>query len=157
MGDAQAPRRLDPDLTRRKIAIKILQMHLPRRSFWRRLSVGRRAVFPLKGLRAGAMVFAVVLSCFYWVAAARAGDSALVTNKAPNASVEVDDNLTNGLGNWIWTSETYDRQNCQFWRSFEIPPTNVIHARIKITVDNEVLSSPGRARTGARRGVARVV
>ena len=28
---------------------------------------------------------------------------------------------TNGLGSWIWTTNTFDGQVCQLWRTFEIP------------------------------------
>ncbi len=58
------------------------------------------------------------------------------TNETGAACVAVEDNPTNTLGSWIWASTTYDRQTCQFWRAFEIP-TNVVHARLKMTVDNE--------------------
>jgi signal transduction histidine kinase len=45
---------------------------------------------------------------------------------------------TNGLGSWIWTSKTFDRQTCQFWREFEIPRDAAVRsARIRMTADNE--------------------
>jgi signal transduction histidine kinase len=45
---------------------------------------------------------------------------------------------TNGLGAWIWASNTFDRQTCQLWNSFEIPnSTPVTNARLVMTVDNE--------------------
>ena len=45
---------------------------------------------------------------------------------------------TNGLGAWIWASNTFDRQTCQLWNSFEIPNSNpVTNARLVMTVDNE--------------------
>src|SRR4051794_39381511 len=48
------------------------------------------------------------------------------------------DDRTNGLGDWIWTQKTLDRQSCQFWKSFEIPKGAVVaHARLRMTVDNE--------------------
>jgi signal transduction histidine kinase len=44
---------------------------------------------------------------------------------------------TNGLGAWIWAQQTSDKQICQLWRSFEIPPgTKVTKASVKITADN---------------------
>jgi hypothetical protein len=44
---------------------------------------------------------------------------------------------TNGLGSWIWTAKTFDRQTCRLWREFDIPSgTKVSSARMKITVDD---------------------
>ncbi len=44
---------------------------------------------------------------------------------------------TNGLGSWIWTSKTFDRQTCRLWREFDIPRgTRVTSARLKMTVDD---------------------
>ena len=58
--------------------------------------------------------------------------------KAGIPPVDPDDNYTNGLGSWIWSATTLDRQTCQFWRSFEIPPSaSASHARLRMTVDNE--------------------
>jgi hypothetical protein len=51
------------------------------------------------------------------------------------AKVPVD--ATNGLGSWIGTDKTYDRQTCRLWKEFDIPSgTKVISARIKMTVDD---------------------
>lgn len=53
-------------------------------------------------------------------------------------AADSDDSPTNGLGAWIWTAKTFDRQTCQLWRSFELSPSvSVIHARLRMTVDNE--------------------
>ncbi|MCP5532117.1 MAG: hypothetical protein H7A48_02985 [Akkermansiaceae bacterium] len=42
-----------------------------------------------------------------------------------------------GVGPWIWGPETRDKQQCRFWRSFEIPKgAKVNGARIRISVDN---------------------
>jgi signal transduction histidine kinase len=44
---------------------------------------------------------------------------------------------TNGLGSWIWAAETYDRQTCWFWRSFEVPNSApIVRALLRITADN---------------------
>ena len=46
-------------------------------------------------------------------------------------------NPTNGLGFWIWAPETYDRQTCRFWRSFEVPHSApIVRALLRITADN---------------------
>jgi signal transduction histidine kinase len=45
---------------------------------------------------------------------------------------------TNGLGSWIWTSNTLDNQTCFFWKTFEIPEQgSVTNARLVMTADNE--------------------
>ncbi|MES2438959.1 MAG: ATP-binding protein [Verrucomicrobiota bacterium] len=42
-----------------------------------------------------------------------------------------------GVGSWIWSPRTHDRQECRFWRTFEIPSANKVkHARLRITADN---------------------
>lgn len=42
-----------------------------------------------------------------------------------------------GVGSWIWSPETYDKQTCRFWRAFEIPPgATVTRAQLHIGVDN---------------------
>jgi signal transduction histidine kinase len=44
---------------------------------------------------------------------------------------------TNGLGGWIWTNKTFDRQTCRLWKGFDIPSgAKVTSARLKMTVDN---------------------
>ena len=49
-------------------------------------------------------------------------------------------NATNGLGSWIWASNTFDGQSCQLWRSFDLPQSNTITgARLRITADNEFI------------------
>ncbi len=45
---------------------------------------------------------------------------------------------TNGLGSWIWTSNTFNGQTCQLWRAFEIPEgSTVSKAWLVMTADNE--------------------
>ncbi|HLP76716.1 MAG TPA: histidine kinase, partial [Candidatus Paceibacterota bacterium] len=42
-----------------------------------------------------------------------------------------------GLGAWIWTDKTFDRQSCRLWKEFEVPPkTKVLSARMRMTADN---------------------
>lgn len=44
---------------------------------------------------------------------------------------------TSGVGSWIWDHQTSDRQECRFWKSFEIPRgASVKSARLRITADN---------------------
>ncbi|HEY3864140.1 MAG TPA: ATP-binding protein [Verrucomicrobiae bacterium] len=48
------------------------------------------------------------------------------------------DDVTNGLGSWIWAARTYDSQPCRLWRSFEIPAASEVRtAELKMTVDND--------------------
>ena len=55
-----------------------------------------------------------------------------------NEAQETFENPTNVLGSWIWAEYTFDRQTCQFWRSFEIPVgVPVTRARVRMTADNE--------------------
>jgi signal transduction histidine kinase len=51
--------------------------------------------------------------------------------------IDVPKDATNGLGGWIWSAQTTDKQFCQLWRAFEIPPgARVSQALLKMTVDN---------------------
>ena len=44
---------------------------------------------------------------------------------------------TNHLGQWIWDTNTFDKQTCRLWRAFEIPRDGkVASAILHITVDN---------------------
>ena len=44
---------------------------------------------------------------------------------------------TNHLGQWIWDTNTFDKQTCRLWKSFEIPAgAKVASAILAITVDN---------------------
>lgn len=50
---------------------------------------------------------------------------------------QVPSDATNGLGSWIWTDKTFDRQTCRLWKEFDIPHgTKVTSAQMKITVDD---------------------
>src|SRR6266478_10184383 len=72
------------------------------------------------------------------VAEALGSDAAASGQELGPKASDADYNPTNGLGSWIWAAQTFDRQNCQFWRTFEIPAGGrVIHARLVMTVDNE--------------------
>jgi len=50
---------------------------------------------------------------------------------------KVPPDATVGLGFWIWTDKTFDRQTCRLWRDFDIPArAKVTSARMRMTVDN---------------------
>jgi signal transduction histidine kinase len=69
------------------------------------------------------------------VASARAVDSN--GDSSDWRMVEVPQDATNGLGSWIWAEHTSDKQICQLWKSFAIPPgAHVSGARLRITADN---------------------
>ena len=70
------------------------------------------------------------------VASVAASGSPAVTNVSPQMPSILDSNY--GLGSWIWTKETHDKQTCRLWRSFEIPKlASVMRAQVTITGDNE--------------------
>lgn len=49
----------------------------------------------------------------------------------------ISNDVTNGLGSWIWADKTYDRQTCRLWRRFDIPHgVKVTSARMKMTADD---------------------
>jgi two-component sensor histidine kinase len=44
---------------------------------------------------------------------------------------------TNHLGQWIWDTNTTDKQTCRLWKTFDLPPgAKVTNATLRITVDN---------------------
>ena len=54
-----------------------------------------------------------------------------------NASLYWLPELTNHIGQWIWTTNCYDKQTCRLWRDFEIPAgAKILRATLRITVDN---------------------
>ena len=72
------------------------------------------------------------------LAASTSVTTAAPTNTVPTYAAELYNDPTNGLGSWIWAAEVFDNQTCQFWKSFEIPPSSLIRrARLCMTVDNE--------------------
>jgi signal transduction histidine kinase len=55
----------------------------------------------------------------------------------PPASTNWIFEATNQLGQWIWDTNTLDKQTCRFWKSFEIPRhARIAGAILRITVDN---------------------
>lgn len=45
---------------------------------------------------------------------------------------------TNGIGSWMWASNVFDDQTCQFWKTFEVPSSSsVTNARLVMTADDE--------------------
>lgn len=77
-----------------------------------------------------------VLLLFFELAV-NAQSSVSTTNEEEDFTSEMN-NWTNGLGSWIWASNCWDRQTCQFWKNFEIPRNfSIRHAILRITADNE--------------------
>jgi len=63
--------------------------------------------------------------------------SAFAADPTPPASTNWLFEVTNHLGTWIWDTNTFDKQTCRFWKSFEIPSsTKVAKATLRITADN---------------------
>ena len=72
----------------------------------------------------------LVLVAFAWPL--RAADAPPNTNWLSEA--------TEHLGQWIWDTNTFDKQTCRLWKSFEIPAASkVTRATLRITVDNGYL------------------
>lgn len=68
--------------------------------------------------------------------AATVEEAGLATAPAPYSLTRTL-NPTNGLGCWIWTTNTYPRQTCRFWKAFEVPGSSpVVRAVLWITADN---------------------
>jgi signal transduction histidine kinase len=89
--------------------------------------------FPFK-----ATVFLLLGLWFAPTVVSRGADAATgINGPGPDLS-EVYVSLTNGLGSWIWASNTFDGQTCQLWKTFEVPSSSsVTNARLVMTVDNE--------------------
>jgi signal transduction histidine kinase len=74
------------------------------------------------------------------LAVAAAAESNFLRAELAVEREEPAENPTNGLGSWIWADRFFDRQECQFWRSFEIPASNAVKkARLRMTADNEYI------------------
>lgn len=79
----------------------------------------------------------VMLVLFSNFLVARAGEPSPSTNVKSDAA-SVQNNPLDLLGAWIWTTNTFDGQTCQFWRAFDIPADQkVLSARMLLTADNE--------------------
>src|SRR5208282_2226641 len=84
-------------------------------------------------IRRGLPQLAVMLlfSVFLPVAGLAAGETSTNTAASPLSEA------TNHLGQWIWETNTFDKQTCRFWKSFEIPrDAKISSATLRITVDN---------------------
>lgn len=50
---------------------------------------------------------------------------------------QIPSDATKGLGSWIWTDYTSDRQKCRLWKEFDIPyGTKAVSARLRMTADD---------------------
>ena len=83
---------------------------------------------------------------FYWSTVVLA----VGTNDLPGSntvgSVEAMENpyepITSDLGSWIWAAQVYDRHTFLFWRTVDIPESNIVqNARLKMT-DERIMNSP---------------
>jgi hypothetical protein len=83
----------------------------------------------------------ILLALFLAPAAPLRGADIPEGTSSSNPEISVPyDSPTNGLGSWIWASNTYDGQICQLWRKFEIPEGSAVtNARLAMTVDNEFM------------------
>ncbi len=85
------------------------------------------------------IIFAFLLGCIL-TKSAHAADAS-TSEHGDEISIDhlsqVPSDATNGLGFWIWTDKTFDRQTCRLWKEFDIPSgTKVTSGRLKMTVDD---------------------
>ena len=82
--------------------------------------------------------FALAMSGLAGVAPGHAADAVTDNRLTDLGPVDPYVSPTNGLGSWIWASNTYNGQICQLWTTFEIPASGTVtNARLTMTVDNE--------------------
>lgn len=84
-----------------------------------------------------------VVCVFTWLLSGFLGVTALAQPEPDPPAPVVEENSSDvldptwGVGPWIWAAETYDKQTCRLWRSFEIPQgATVARAQLHIGVDN---------------------
>jgi signal transduction histidine kinase len=54
-----------------------------------------------------------------------------------NETPATSENLTNSLGSWIWADKRFNGQTCQFWRTFDVPPSApILKTRLRMTADD---------------------
>ena len=84
---------------------------------------------------------ALVLAALFLVVQAVPGQAADSTAAASGPNPETSEpfySATNGIGSWIWASETFPDQTCQLWHTFEVPNgSSVTNARLIMTGDDE--------------------
>lgn len=85
------------------------------------------------------MVGLCLLACLLWAGSCNVAMSQDLPSRMQAGQNEGRDVLdpTWGVGPWIWAPQTYDKQTCRLWRSFEIPRgATVARAQLHIGVDN---------------------
>lgn len=75
---------------------------------------------------------------FFFLLSMFPGSLAFSADEAPaNTNFNWLVEATNHVGQWIWDTNTFDKQTCRLWRAFEIPGgSTVARATLRITVDN---------------------
>jgi signal transduction histidine kinase len=101
-------------------------------------------LYPFR-LQCGLAVCALGLLSYSGVAQINANPVDFDTN-TPNIYVDYDRAqapsqveiaATNGLGCWIWSKQTLDKQTIHLWKSFNVPKSNpATHAELRISADN---------------------
>ena len=97
---------------------------------------------PLKpSLRRGGLLPRLVIRLLgVWLATAAMGQTANGNPPQPEparSGIASPLNTDWKVGPWIWGPETYDKQTCRLWRSFEIPEGGEVkEALLRISVDN---------------------
>lgn len=108
------------------------------------LQPAKRSAMPACGRRdqhfsgAGLILWLLLLACVWLnpaITAVAANEAREDLSTFSLAKVPAD--AANGLGFWIWTDKTFDRQTCRLWKEFDVPArTKVVSARMRMTVDN---------------------
>jgi len=88
--------------------------------------------------QSGETAFSLAILLLALAAPVRAADTVADNKLVDLGPIDPYISPTNGLGSWIWASNTYNGQICQLWRTVEIPASSTVtHARLTMTVDNE--------------------
>lgn len=84
------------------------------------------------------IIFILLMSLYVQIVLVHAAEPAGDTNQPVPKVTEPYFSATNGMGSWIWASETRDGQTCQFWNTFNVPASSpVVNARLVMTADDE--------------------
>jgi signal transduction histidine kinase len=103
-------------------------------------------ILPYARLGLSALVWCLLCLLSYSGVAQNNGNPLGFATNTPNIYVDYDRALvpsqaeiaaTNGLGCWIWSKQTLDKQTIHLWKSFNVPKSNpATHAELRISADN---------------------
>jgi len=84
------------------------------------------------------IIWCVSLTCLFLSSAGTVLPADVASNDFPGYGVsKVPADAKKGLGSWIWTDKTFDRQTCRLWKEFDVPSGSKVNsARMRMTVDD---------------------